>query len=67
MKIHVNITSGPIGSCGFRTGRWSFTVDGRPGTIYASIPHGCDLAEQREILLSRIRAAIESHRVTWGL
>lgn len=57
--IDVDIVFGPIGSGGFRRGYWRFTADGRRGQIYQSIPHGCDLSEQREILTQAIQRAIE--------
>ena len=55
--IRVDLLGGPIGGHGFRSGTWSATVAGVPVRFFSSVPHCCDLAEQRD----RLRRAAALH------
>ncbi len=52
-QIHVDHMRSPIGAYGFRTGTWHVTYQGRPFTLYASIPHNLPLNEQTELVQLR--------------
>lgn len=49
-EIRIDIISGPIGSCGFRTGNWKAEYMGSEFEFYASISHRLPLDEQRKRL-----------------
>lgn len=48
--IEVDVWSGPIGGCGFRSGYWSVKIGGINFEMFASVPHSLDLFEQEKRL-----------------
>jgi len=58
--VDVDVFGGPIGSYGFRRGKWTARVnDGSTFTFYCSIPHNIDLGEQRERLIKSAQAVLK--------
>lgn len=54
MNILVNMSRGPHGKNGFRTGWFPFEINGEKKEIYSSIPHAMLLDQQRERLVDDI-------------
>lgn len=62
----VDVFSGPIGSYGFRSGRWTATMeDGRKFTFYGSIPHCDGLNEERLIGIAQQAIDNKLDNVIW--
>jgi len=61
--VGVNIFSGPIGSCGFRTGNWDITYKGKEYSMYSSIPHAMEIEDQRERLITGFISHVKSGRI----
>lgn len=55
--IKANVYVNNIGSCGFRRGLWTVTLEnGATDTISASIPHAASLHDQESIIIARYNA-----------
>jgi hypothetical protein len=58
IKVKVDVLDGPLPNGGFRRGLWPFSIiidDGltpelRTGSIFATVPHECELTEQRRLV-----------------
>jgi hypothetical protein len=58
-KISVDVSSGPIGGDGFRTGWWPIQIDGRAARVFASVSRHAELDEQERQVVEAARRCIE--------